>query len=187
MREPSLKQLARRTPEGMKVCGQCCEQKPANEDHFDKDGSKNDGFRNWCKECRKNKQEMKRLKNAANVIEAMDAELLKGITQSKNGGSNVPHIAQVAEAWIQILGGHQGVAQHLASTYLAAKPGSQTRERLLGQLLKMIAGLSDSNKVSMPAELMSDEDIDRELARRAERAQVFTVAPEESPVDPEAA
>jgi hypothetical protein len=187
MREPSLRTLTKRTPEGMKVCGHCCLEKPANDDHFDVDQSKPDGFRNWCKECRKNKQELKRLKAAADVIDTLDKELLRNLSQAKAGGSNVPHIAQICEAITQILGGHQGIAQHWASTMLAAKPGSQTRERMLGGLLKAITTLSDSNKVSMPAELMSDEDIDKELARRAERAQVFNVTPQESDVDPEAA
>jgi hypothetical protein len=187
MREPSLRTLTKRTPEGMKVCGHCCLEKPANDDHFDHDQSKPDGFRNWCKECRKKKADLKRLKNAADVIETLDKELLRNLAKSKNGGSNVPHIAQLCEAIVHILGGHQGVAQHWASNMIAAKPGSQTRERMLTGLLKQLAVLSDSNKVSMPAELMSDEDIDKELARRAERAQVFNVTPQESDVDPEAA
>lgn len=182
--KPSLRTLTKRTPEGMKVCGHCCEELPANDDFFDKDGSKEDGLRNWCKKCRKNKQEMKRLKNAANVIDAIDKELLKGLTQSKNGGSNVPHLAQLCEAIVQILGGHQGVAQHWASTLLAAKPGSQTRERMLSGLVKMVGALSDSNKVSMPAELMSDDDLNNAIAEREARLHVVTL---EQPVDPEAA
>ena len=186
-----MRKLTRRgcekTPVGMKVCGHCLNEFPANQDYFDRDMSKPDLLRNWCKECRKNKQEMKRLNDAATVIEAMDKELLRGLTQSKNGGSNVPHIAQLCEAIVQILGGHQGVAQHFVATMLAAKPGSQTRERMLSAVIKTITALSDSNKVSMPAELMSDEDLDKELALRAERAQVFNVTPQENTVDPEAA
>lgn len=186
MREPSLRTLTKKTPEGMKVCGHCCLEKPANDDHFDVDRSKNDGFRNWCKECRKNKSELKRLSNAANVIEAIDKELLKGLTQSKNGGSNVPHLAQLCEAYVQILGGHQGVAQHWAATLLAAKPGSQTRERMLTGLQKMIASLSDSNKVSMPVELMSDEEVDKALAEREAKMRSITVTHAEPDVDAEA-
>jgi hypothetical protein len=178
MREPSLRTLTKRTPEGMKVCGHCCLEKPANDDHFDVDQSKPDGFRNWCKECRKKKQDMKRLKNAADVIETLDKELLRNLAKSKNGGSNVPHIAQLCEAIVHILGGHQGVAQHWASNMIAAKPGSQTRERMLTGLLKQLAVLSDSNKVSMPAELMSDEDLEAEIARR-ERPTVLNSTAEE--------
>jgi hypothetical protein len=178
MREPSLRTLTKRTPEGMKVCGHCCLEKPANDDHFDVDQSKPDGFRNWCKECRKKKQDMKRLKNAADVIETLDKELLRNLTKSKNGGSNVPHIAQLCEAIVHILGGHQGVAQHWASNMIAAKPGSQTRERMLTGLIKQLAVLSDSNKVSMPAELMSDEDLEAEIARR-ERPTVLNSTAEE--------
>jgi hypothetical protein len=162
----------------MKVCGHCCLEKPANDDHFDVDQSKPDGFRNWCKECRKKKQDMKRLKNAADVIETLDKELLRNLTKSKNGGSNVPHIAQLCEAIVHILGGHQGVAQHWASNMIAAKPGSQTRERMLTGLIKQLAVLSDSNKVSMPAELMSDEDLEAEIARR-ERPTVLNSTAEE--------
>jgi hypothetical protein len=178
MREPSLRTLTKRTPEGMKVCGHCCLEKPANDDHFDVDQSKPDGFRNWCKECRKKRADLKRLKNAADVIETLDKELLRNLTKSKNGGSNVPHIAQLCEAIVHILGGHQGVAQHWASNMIAAKPGSQTRERMLTGLIKQLAVLSDSNKVSMPAELMSDEDLEAEIARR-ERPTVLNSTAEE--------
>jgi hypothetical protein len=185
MREPSLRTLTKRTPEGMKVCGHCCLEKPANDDHFDVDQSKPDGFRNWCKECRKNKNELKRLKAAADVIDTLDKELLRNLSQAKAGGSNVPHIAQICEAITHILGGHQGVAQHWVSNMLAAKPGSQTRERMLTGYIKQIAVLSDSNKVSMPAELMSDEDLEAEIARRERPPVVNGTAEEITDDEPE--
>jgi hypothetical protein len=169
--EQSRKQLIERELlDGlMKSCGHCCKELPANEDFFDRDQSKPDGLRNWCKECRKNKGEINRLKAAAEVIDALDKSILTNLAQSKSGGSNVPHVAQLCEAYVSILGGVNGVAQHFAGTFLAAKPGSQTRERMLTGLQKMIIVLSDSNKVSMPDDYMSDDDFEKAMAERDAR------------------
>jgi hypothetical protein len=49
---------------------------------------------------------------------------------------------------------------------------------MLTGLIKQLAVLSDSNKVSMPAELMSDEDLEAEIARR-ERPTVLNSTAEE--------
>ena len=156
----------------MKCCGKCGYELPKNSDNFDKDSSKSDGFKNWCKKCREEKRKMARLDNAAAVLETLDKSMIAAITTQKPGGTNIPHQAEMYQVLMSMMGGVQGWAMHWLAQYTASAPGSQTRERMLGQMQKMAAAVSDSNKVQMPADLMSDEDLDAEIKKREERMRV---------------
>ncbi len=168
----NLKSLAK-PPEGMKCCGKCNNEYPKTADWFDKDSSKSDGFKNWCKKCREEQRKMARLENAADVLETLNKSLIASITTQSPGGTNIPHQAEMYQVLMSMMGGVQGWAMHWLAQYTAAPPGSQTRERMLGQMQKMAAAVSDSNKVQMPADLMSDEDLDAEIKKREERMRVI--------------
>jgi hypothetical protein len=158
----------------MKCCGKCGLELPQNGDHFDRDQSKPDGFKNWCKKCRAEKRKAAELSRAASVLETLNKTMIAAIIESRPGGTNIPHQAEMYQILMSMLGGVQGWGMHWMAQYVAAAPGSQTRERMLGQMQKMAAAVSDSNKVSMPAELMSDADLDLELKKREDRMQIVS-------------
>lgn len=133
---------------------------------FDRDATKPDGYKSICKTCRSHIAETKRLEHAADMLKALDLGLVRALANSKAGGTDVPHLAEIYQSIIHLLGGVHGLAQQYVATYIASRPGSQTRERLLGQVVKMGEVVSDSKKVEMPVELMSDQDLEREIKER---------------------
>lgn len=161
------------TPPGMKMCGKCRKELPKNRDFFDRDNSKEDGFKSWCKQCRKERHELAQAKHAAELMKQLDMAVVLNLAQAKPGGTCVPHATEIYQSVMAIMGGVQGFAMHWAGTYTAAQPGSQTRERMLGGMLKLSQAVSDSNKVQMPAEMLTDEDLNEEVKRREERMKVI--------------
>jgi len=156
----------------MKICGHCQKEFPRNSDWFDRDGTKEDGFKNWCKQCRAEKRQQKELAEAADTIKKMDLAVLGNLAQAKPGGTTIPHAAEIYQNVMALMGGVQGYAMRLVGELLAAPPGGQIRQRYMTQIDKMAVAVSDSNKVSMPAEMMSDEDLETELAKREARMKI---------------
>jgi hypothetical protein len=166
----------RKMPEGMRLCqGPCGMELPANTDHFDSDSSNESRLRKVCKKCRKEKREAIRLQRAADYLYTLDKTLVNNILKAKPGGQTLPHQAELYQILMTMMGGVQGWGMHWMAQYTASPPGSQTRERMLGQIQKLAAAVSDSNKVQMPAELMSDEDLTTELLKRDERMRVVPI------------
>lgn len=161
---------------GMKMCMECGEGYEMPEKHFDKDATKPDGLRTTCKTCRAEKDLKKEDNRIAKIVDDMDqhsVELLMGLAGS---GSDVPHSAEIFQTLLRVFGGMDGFAQHYMLQYLSAKPGSQIRQRMLDTIIKLGMKVTDSGAAQLPVEMMGDEDIERELARRTKR--LFTVVPE---------
>lgn len=162
------KQLAK-TPTGTKVCGKCQKELPKNSDFFDKDQSKDDGFKKWCKSCRKERREVADMQQKISLVETLDSAVLKNLVDARPGGSITPHQLEFYQCINALFGGVQGAAMHWMATFVASKPGSQTRERLLGQYAKLMQSCSADSKVSPPAEMMTDEELQAAINRDEER------------------
>jgi hypothetical protein len=176
---------------GMKFCGKCQKELPKNRDFFDQDKEKEDGFKNWCKTCRKERRDLAKAKEAAEMMKTLDLSVLANLADAKPGGTTIPHVAEVYQNVMALMGGVQGYAMHLVANFIAAPPGGQIRQRIIADIGKMGMAVSDSNKVSMPSELMTDDDLETELKRREERMKIlpgtFTdVTNEEGPEQPDA-
>lgn len=153
-----------------KSCARCAEELPI--EAFDRDASKPDGYKSHCKKCRAAALESRRLQQAGQVLQELQNGLIRNLAHSKPGGPDLPHIAEVCQSIIHLFGGVDGMAQQFLANYIAAKPGSLTRERMLSNLMKMNAVVSDSKKVEMPVELMSDQDLQAEIEERKKRLMV---------------
>lgn len=154
---------------GMKICGKCQKEFPRNADWFDRDKDKVDGFKRWCKQCRKERREVKELEQSHALVKTLDAAVVANLSEARPGGSVTPHQLEFYQCLTTLFGGVQGAAMHWMATFIAAQPGSQTRERLLGQYNKLMIACSDSNKISPPPELMSDEELNTAISRDEER------------------
>lgn len=171
---------------GMKQCGKCGIEKPMNADHFDKDSSKYSGFKTWCKACRAEKKQALKLEGVAAVLQSMDQSVVKSLAESAAGGTNIPHAAEIYQHIMAHLGGVQGFAMHFAGNIIAAQPGGQIRERMLTNLMKLGQAVSDDNKVAMPFELMSTEDLNKELERREGNMRIVNLIDAKDSVDAKA-
>ena len=178
--------ISERPDVGEKRCGKCQKDFPRTTDFFDKDSSKHGGFRNWCKKCRKEKQEFMQAHAAAELLKKLDLTVISNLADSKPGGSNIPHAAEIYQNVMALMGGAQGFAMHWAGTFIASQPGSQTRERMLAGMQKLSQAVSDSNKVQMPSELMSDADLQAEIERREQQMKVVDATVTDATVTPPA-
>lgn len=170
--------------EGMKFCGRCQREFPANGDFFDADQTKPDGLKGWCKPCRKERRELKKAKQAAELLETLDKAMLANVAASRPGGAAMPHAAELYQDVMAMFGGSRGYAMHLGATFIAAAPGSQTRQRILADVMKLGQNVSDDKKIDMPTELLSDEDLEKRLAENEKR---LTIHREHSKSDEHAA
>ena len=157
---------------GRKVCyGRCGQQLPATTEYFDKDSRKADGLRGICKDCRKHQSQMRKAKDANERIEQIDKQLLSMLNKATLGGNNVPHTAEMYEKIVTLLGGSQGVAISWVGQYLAAPAGSQQRERMLASLMKLGQHVTDTGVARVPVDMLTDEDLQRELEAVVARRQ----------------
>lgn len=152
-----------------KECGRCGKVFPKTLEYFETDKSKRDGLRGWCKTCRKERREVRNAAKAVDLVQSLDKAVIENLAHARPGGNITPHQLEFYQCLTTLFGGVQGVAMQFVSTYIAANPGSQTRERLLGQYCKLMAACSNDQKVSPPAELMSDEELSAAIERDEER------------------
>lgn len=156
--------------EGMRFCqGACRRELPASEDFFDRDASKPGGFKLACKKCRKERRELEKLRQASDVLAVLDRSVLANISETRPGGSVTPHQLEFYQILTGLFGGAQGAAMNWMANYIAAPAGSQTRERMLGQYTRLMEACSSDSKVSPPAEMMSDDELNAAIKRDEER------------------
>jgi hypothetical protein len=100
-------------------------------------------------------------------VEKLDEASLTMLDTLLSGrGSDVPHIVELYQRIIEIFDGVGGFAQHYMVNYLSAKPGSMIRQRMLDQVFKIAIKVSEEGMAQAPIDLMLDEDVQHELARR---------------------
>jgi hypothetical protein len=149
-----------------KQCGGPC-QKWLPSEYFDKDSSKPDGYRLWCKSCRKAKRDAAAQaaeeKEIVNVVQEIEAPILATLSDGNRGGTNLPHESQMLERVIELLGGVDGLAAFYVAQILAAPPGSVIRERMLNRVWSAIEHLSDESKTAKPIHQMTDKELEAKL------------------------
>lgn len=91
----------------------------------------------------------------------------KGFAQEINKADDDRKVILATTAAVAAFGGTLGLARAFRETYFAALPGSPTRGKVMGALMRMteVAGpLARRDK-----SLLSDEDLDREMAACEQR------------------
>lgn len=102
----------------------------------------------------------------------MVLDLVNELGDMKVDPNNLPHIASVLENLMRAFGGVEGFSRHVALNYLAAKPGSLTRNKMLQSIMSMAVKVSESGAAKVPLELLDDSDIEREIEKRARRLRI---------------
>ena len=165
-----------------KRCGKCQRELPRTNDHYDADASKPDGFRQWCKMCRKGKREAVRAREIEKAVgnadlslllkQAVvraDAELLKHIGVHPDGGPTMPHTMQALESFMSMFGGLHGFTTYYMAQLIAADPGGTVKQKMLSEITSLIKECSDDAKVGKPPEMMTDDEFEAEVQKRQDR------------------
>jgi hypothetical protein len=146
---------------GMKYCTNCGIKKTY--DQFHADATRSDGYRDQCIACRRE------LARAAEYgdgpirdLEEKGLEILS--TMANSGGSFQPHVSEALEEMLTPFGGMRGFSKFFFANYLAAKPGSATRERMLSRITDLIEKVSDIGDADTPLDRMEEGDIIRVMA-----------------------
>lgn len=164
----------------VQICRDCQMEKPLSDEFWHKDNSRDEGFRTACKVCVNQskhvgtdlgmQQTLTRLENAA--MQLLDKICETPITPT----TRLPHIADVAQATMNVFGGVDGFARQIGSTYFAAKPGSQIRQRILDSTARWVTKSCEMGMIERDLKNMTTEDLER-LYRQRLREEVIEMAP----------
>jgi hypothetical protein len=152
-----------------KVCSKCQMELPKSAQHFDRKRSSPDGFHGECKVCRKEKGEAKAGSSDENrPIDAFIAKSdstalaqLEQLIQRETPTTSLPHAAEVFEEVMGLWNGAAGFAATLRAEFLAARPGSEGRRKILQKIQELMLYVSQSGHAKVPLHLQNDEDLRR--------------------------
>lgn len=156
--------------ERFKTCrGPCGRTLEATEQYFQKYSRSDDGLRHVCKECRRHEKQLAKNRKVSQKVKDIDKLIQKHVERAAIGGSNVPHSAELFENLTTLFGGSRGFSISWMQQYLASDPGSQQRERMLAAYLKLGQHVTDTGVAKVPVDMLTDEDLERELQERLDR------------------
>lgn len=143
-----------------KMCaGECGQELPATPDYFDRDAGTPDGLRGVCKMCRAATYERNKIESVDGRVRRLDETALRTLELVVDGGSDVPHVAELYQHLMSVFRGPGGFAAHFMGQFLMAKPGSPTRTKMLEIMARLAIKVSESGAAQLPIDLMSDEDL----------------------------
>lgn len=157
-------------PEGMVTCTSCGMELPQTAKYFDRDNSKDSGFRNVCKQCRaekKKREENAEVIAAAKKLDDHAVKFLKLAGEDKTNG--VPHMASLCEEVLAVFGGTKGYARHLMSTYLNAEAGGMIRQKILSAAQQLVVKTTEGGYAQVPLDQMTEDDLQSSIAEMEER------------------
>lgn len=146
-------------------CADCRFQCGYNEafDNFERVAG---GFAPTCKACDQKREVANVMRTRRDAIKALDAYALNQLAKAKPGGATAPHISALLAELTSLGGGVQGMAAHWWATFLAAKPGSATRQKMMQQYIAVVQGATQLGGTKIPVNQMDEEELEQELAAR---------------------
>jgi hypothetical protein len=170
-----------------KTCNSCGAEKPLDDEHFHKDVGSDDGFRNVCKVCRNEQQAVERDAQADAAFKRLEERGIQQLQVIAEGGSRVPHAAEVYEAIMEAFGGPRLFGQQMAACFFHPGTSQAVKAKLLMGVVGLARGVSDSGVIARDLDSYSDEDLRHLLQDRLGKAvrdkfQELRVAPGTNPM-----
>lgn len=150
-------------------CNKCQGEFPITAYYFDRDQQEPTGYRKTCKVCRKG--EGKRLGDlelaeTVSRVDKMALRLLEKAIGEIGRGSNIPHVGEVFEEMMQIMGGAKGYATRVALAIMSAPAGSNQQMKGLSIVKDFAIKATDTGAAKKPVDLLTDEELELELKKR---------------------
>lgn len=149
-----------------KECNRCRVLYPLSKDFWHRNNHATDGYRNTCRMCRAEEVEQKRREDIDGRIKDLEEGGVKLLDQLSQGGSEVPHIAETFQRIMEAFGGPGGFAQQLIATYYRAAPGSQLRQRIMSNIMRLNVKVSESGAAKRSLDEITTEELDREMEKK---------------------
>ena len=131
-------------------------------------------FTGECLECIAKAKKVARARAKAKRKAALDKVEAAGVdvftNVIANGGSNIPHTAELVERVFQYFGGVGGFSAVLVKQYWDAQPGGSARNRLIETMCRLVTKNVDSGGAKKPLQLWSEDELEKELEQRMAEA-----------------
>lgn len=161
---------------GHRVCAICkIEKKP---EEFARNRNNASGYASYCLACKDiaAKEFIERKKERR--VRELDALALKQIeifakaSQVQEVAAKLPHMTELYQSIMEVLGGPEMLAAHWMANYTAATPGGDVRRRMLSDLVGLGKDVSVAGHSQVPDEFRTDEDLRREALLLQQSGQI---------------
>lgn len=171
--------------ERLQRCVVCEREYALTNRYWHLDSNTDTGFKTICKECRKTVNNEELAKDVQRMVTDIDAgalALLNSMIRSdaRTRSSRIPHANELYEALMGAFGGTLGFAHHCMANYLASKPGSTVRSRMITQIINLGLECTKAGATSKAVSELTDEELEKEMAEALEssvQATVFRLFP----------
>lgn len=126
---------------------------PATLEFFSENKKSPDGLVDECLVCQQSDQS----KAQAVMMKAA----WKTIAKQAGGGKHSPHMSDLTEEVVSMVGGVGGIAKTVWEEFAAAAPGGAVRKEYLKEIIKLICLNTEKGYADKPVEEMSDEELGR--------------------------
>jgi hypothetical protein len=154
----------------LKMCKVCERDKPLVDEYWHRDIHSPDGYRHVCAQCRNEKSNHEKEQIVEEHFAALEARGIQHLTQLAEGGSDVPHMAEVYQCIMEGFGGPRLFAQHLIACYFHPKTTQHIKAKLLQTVIHLSRNVSDSGMISRDLETVPTEELNRMLDERMQKA-----------------
>lgn len=153
-----------------KTCRMCERELPLDEDFFHRDINNSDGFKSQCKSCRNERATYEKERVVDDAFARLEAKGIAQLTQVVEGGSKVPHAAEVYQCIMQGFGGPQLFAQHLIACYFNPQTSQMIKAKILQTVIGLAVKASDSGMIKLNLEDVPTEELHTMLQSRISEA-----------------
>lgn len=144
-----------------RVCEECGEDLPLTATVFDRDNHDELGFKRICKRCRSVTRQKKEDQKLDERLQRFDKATIVALEKAIDQGTSVPHMAEIWEQVISLLGGVGGFAGHIVAQMMATPLGKKERTAMLSMLIKLGDTVTKSGVATVPMDMLTDEDLER--------------------------
>jgi hypothetical protein len=154
-----------------KTCAVCGKDFPLDEKHFRhrvQNGKQH--FAAECRQCQADAQKARaarkeiKKRQALHKIETAGVDVF--LASVSQGGSNIPHTAEVVERVMQYFGGVAGFSSIMVKQYWDSQPGGSQRNKLLETMCRMVQKNVETGGAKKPLQLWSEDELEQELEKR---------------------
>jgi hypothetical protein len=153
------------TESAWKVCSECGQQLPDNQDNFKR---KKDGLLDTrCLICRRAINAGKRKRKKAQYLKDVEVGAVNNfLSVAQAGGQNIPHSAEMLERLMEYFGGTGGFAALLVKQYFDSPPGGAARTKMLETVVRLVTKNTDQGGAKKPMTQWTEDELEAELDRR---------------------
>lgn len=156
-------------------CKRCSRKLPLTTEYWQLDATKKLGFCKPCKECRSKYERdtdtgammiagytVEEAEEKLNAMNRKFCEFILKVPEDPWKGT----LDGAEEVYHQILryaGGPDGIAKMLMAQYIASKPGSMVRQKVLNEIIALSKKVTEMHLTETPLDKMSDDELQAKL------------------------